>query len=147
MADSFSKKEKQKIKAQKKKDKQARKDARKAEDKGGSLENMLAYVDENGMIVSAPPDLSKKKKEIKAEEIELGVPKKDDSPVEEVVLSGKVSFFNDGKGYGFIKDKGSQTSYFVHMNNCEEPIVEGDQVQFLLERSDRGMIAVKVKKI
>ena len=146
MADSFSKKEKQKRKAQKKKEKQARKEARKAEEKSGSLEDMMAYVDENGNIVDTPPDENKKKKEIKASDIELGVPKKEELP-EDSIFQGRVTFFNNDKGYGFIKDKHSQESYFVHMNNCQEPIGEGDNVQFELERGDKGMIAVKVKKI
>ncbi|UKN02325.1 cold shock domain-containing protein [Paracrocinitomix mangrovi] len=147
MADSFSKKEQQKKKAQKKKEKLARKEERKAQDKGSSLEAMMAYVDENGVIVDTPPDENKKKKTIKAEDIELGIPKSENLPEEESLYNGRVTFFNDDKGYGFIKDKNSSTSYFVHMNNCQEPIVEGDNVQFLTERGDRGMMAVQVKKI
>jgi cold shock CspA family protein len=144
MADSFSKKEKQKKKAQKKKEKLARKEARKAEDKSGKLEDMLAYVDEYGNIVDAPPDETKKKEEIKAEDIVLGVPTKVHNP-EDDIFHGRVSFFNTDKGYGFIKDKNSKESYFVHMNNCQAPIAENDNVEFELERGDRGMVAVKVK--
>lgn len=146
MADSFSKKEKQKKKALKRKEKLAKKEAKKSDEKSGKLEDMLAYVDENGNIVDSPPDQTTKKKEIKAEDIELGVPKKEFEPVE-TEFEGRVSFFNDGKGYGFIKDKNSNESYFVHMNNCQEPIVENDRVQFELEKGDRGMVAVKVKKV
>jgi cold shock CspA family protein len=145
MADSFSKKEKEKKKAQKRKEKAARKEARKNEDKSGKLEDMIAYVDENGNIVDTPPDETKKKKEIKAEDIVLGVPQKEVLP-DDHLYEGKVTFFNDDKGYGFIKDRDSQESYFVHMNNCQEPIGEGDRVQFETERGDRGMQAVKVKK-
>lgn len=146
MPDSFSKKEKQKRKAQKKKEKQARKEARKSEDKSSSLEDMLAYVDANGNIVDTPPDENQKKKEIKAEDIELGVPKKEDLP-EDTLFEGAVTFFNNDKGYGFIKDKNSQESYFVHINNCRQPIEERDKVEFELERGDKGMVAVNVKKI
>lgn len=147
MADSFSKKEKQKKKAQKKKEKLARKEARKSEEKSGKLEDMLAYVDEFGNIVDSPPDENAKKQEIKAEDIEVGIPKKEDLPEEELITEGRVTFFNDGKGYGFIKDKNSQESYFVHVNNCKEPIVEGDNVSFELEKGDRGLQAVQVKKV
>ena len=147
MADSFSKKEQQKRKAQRKKEKQARKEARKSEDKGSSLDDMIAYVDENGMIVDTPPDENKKKVEIKAESIEIGIPKKEDMPEADAELQGTVAFFNDGKGYGFIKDRDTQESYFVHANNCMEPIVEGDRVQFETERGPKGMVAIKVKKI
>ena len=146
MADSYNKKENQRKKAQKKKEKQARKVAKKGEEKSGKLEDMLAYVDENGNIVESPPDQTRKKKEIKAEDIELGVPKKEELP-EDFIFQGQVTFFNTDKGYGFIKDRNSQESYFVHLNNCMEPIAESDKVQFELEKGDRGMVATKVKKI
>jgi len=147
MPDSFSKKEKQKRKAQKKKEKAARKEARQSEGKGSSLDDMIAYVDENGMIVDTPPDQTAKKEEIDASSIEIGVPKKEDLPEEETIKEGKVNFFNHDKGYGFIKDKNSQDSFFVHMNNCQEPITEGDKVQFETESGPKGMVAIKVKKI
>jgi cold shock CspA family protein len=147
MADSFNKKEKQKRKDQKKKEKAARKEARKLEEKDGGLDAMMAYVDENGQLMDTPPDETKKKVEIKAENIEIGVPKKEDLPEEDPIHEGKVTFFNDEKGYGFIKDKLSQESFFVHMNNCQEPIGEADKVQFELEQSPKGMAAIKVKKI
>lgn len=146
MADSFSKKEKEKKKAQRKKEKLARKEAKKDQEKSGKLEDMLAYVDEFGNILDTPPDETKKKKKIKAEDITLGVPKKEEIAVD-IIHEGKVSFFNDNKGFGFIKDKNSQESYFVHMYNCLEPIQESDKVQFELEKGDRGLAAVKVKKI
>ena len=146
MPDSFSKKEKQKRKAQKKKEKEARKQARKEEGKGGSWEDMIAYVDEHGNIVDSAPDETVKKEEINAEDIELGIPKKEYSE-EDSLFHGRVSFFNDDKGYGFIKDRDSQESYFVHVNNCLQPIAEGDKVEFETERGDKGMVAVKVKKV
>ena len=145
MPDSFSKKEKQKKKAQKKKEKAARKEARQSEKKGGSLDDMIAYVDEYGNIVDTPPDESQRE-EINAEDIELGVPKREESE-EDSWYQGRVSFFNDDKGYGFIQDKNSRDSYFVHVNNCQEPIGEGDQVEFELEKGEKGMAAVNVKKI
>ena len=146
MADSFSKKEQQKKKAQKKKEKQAKKEARQAnKSAGGSLDDMLAYVDEYGRIVDTPPDESKKK-EIKAEDIDISVPKSEDIEEEDFELKGRVSFFNEGKNYGFIKDKNSNESYFVHANNCVVPISEGDNVSFKIEKSPKGFIAVDVKK-
>lgn len=147
MADSFSKKQKEKKKAQKRKEKLARKEARKSEEKSGKLDDMIAYVDEFGNIVDTPPDETKKKKEIKAEDIEVAVPKSESIPLEEQEFVGKVTFFNDDKGYGFIKDRDSQESYFVHMNNCLQPIVENDRVEFGLEPGQKGLQAVKVKKI
>jgi len=145
MPDSYSKKEREKKKNQKKKEKQNRKEARSSEEKKSSLDDMMAYVDENGMIVDTPPDENVKKKEIKAENIEIGVPKKEDIP-EDHTYEGKVSFFNSGKGYGFIKDKNSQESYFVHINNCRDELTEGDRVEFEVEKGERGLVAVRVKK-
>lgn len=146
MADSFSKKEKQKRKAQKKKEKQARKEARKAEEKPSSFDEMIAYVNERGEIVDTPPDETAKKPEINAEDIELGIPKKERLP-DDHFYSGKVSFFNEGKGYGFIQDRDSTNSYFVHINNCQAQIAENDKVEFQIEKGEKGMVAVKVKKV
>lgn len=145
MADSFSKKEKEKKKAQKRKEKLARKEARKAEEKSGKLDDMLAYVDEFGNIVDTPPDETQKKKEVKLEDIEVSVPKTESVPLEEQTFEGKVTFFNDDKGYGFIKDIHSQESYFVHMNNCLQPIAENDRVTFGLEPGQKGLQATNVK--
>lgn len=144
--ETFNKKEKEKKKLQKKKEKLAKKEARKAEGgSGGGLDDMIAYVDENGVITDTPPDPTKKKKEIKAESIVLGVPKKEDIE-EKIHFEGKVTFFNDEKGYGFIKDKDSQESYFVHINNMQDEISEGDKVAFEIEPGPKGMVAIKVKK-
>ena len=139
-------KEKEKKKQQKKKEKEARKAARKEQESGGGLDAMMAYVDENGVISDTPPDPTKKRKEIKAENIQLGY-KKEDVDEADLIHEGKVTFFNNDKGYGFIKDKDSQDSYFVHINNCKDPIDEGDKVSYELEPGQKGMAAVKVKKI
>ena len=53
---SFIKKQKEKIKAQKKKEKAERKKERQSNKKEGNLDNMLAYLDEDGNIVSGKPD-------------------------------------------------------------------------------------------
>lgn len=65
----------------------------------GGFENMIAYVDENGMISSTPPDPSKKTAII-ADNIELGIPKREDTGP--VIYTGKVDFYNNDKGFGFI---------------------------------------------
>src|SRR5690606_2231679 len=98
--ETYSKKEKEKKRLKKRQDKLAKKEERKASSEGGGLENMMAYVDENGNITDTPPDPALKKKIIKASSIEIGVPKR----VEEDLTTerqGKISFFNDSKGYGF----------------------------------------------
>ncbi|NRA13111.1 MAG: cold shock domain-containing protein [Crocinitomicaceae bacterium] len=142
-SETFGKKEKEKKKQQKKKEKMMRKEDRKANSDGGGLDNMMAYVDENGQISDTPPDPTVKKKVIKAENIEIGVPKKEDV-VYDPVHHGRVSFFEHSKGYGFIKENDSQESYFVHINNCNDEITEGNQVSYELEKGPKGMVAVKV---
>lgn len=141
--ETFSKKEKEKKKIQKRKEKAAKKEARKENATSGSLDDMIAYVDENGVITDTPPDPTKKKKVIKASSIEIGIPKREDVYIDPV-HQGIVSFFNDEKGYGFIKDLESQDSYFVHINNTKEPISEGNKVSFELESGPKGPVAVKV---
>ena len=60
---------------------------------------------------------------------------------------GKVKWFNDAKGYGFINDLQSQESVFVHINKLSEAIKEGDKVTFETERSPKGLSAIRVKKV
>ena len=101
MAESWNKKEREKKKQKEKKDKKEKMQERKDNaSKGKSLDDMMAYVDENGNISSKPPD-PRRKVEIKAEDIEIGVPKYVESEPQE--RTGKITFFNQEKGFGFIK--------------------------------------------
>lgn len=75
MAISFSKRELEKKKQGKKLEKQQRKEERKANRGGSSLDDMIAYVDANGMITDTPPDMSSKPK-VDAETIAVFVPKR-----------------------------------------------------------------------
>ncbi len=147
-SETFNKKEKEKKRAQKKKEKQARKEERKANSAaGGSLDDMIAYVDENGNITDTPPDPEKMKKKVKASSIEIGVPKQVDDFDYDAERRGKVAFFNHNKGYGFIYQDGTQDKYFVHQNGVKQPIQEGDRVSFTLEKGQRGLNAINVKLI
>lgn len=143
--ETFQKKEVRNKKEKKRKDKEKKRLARKEEGKKNSLDDMIAYVDENGMITSTPPDPDKKKKEVKLEDIEIGVPKRDSGNPEDFVRKGIVKFFSDDKGYGFIKDMNTQESIFVHINNVEEPIKENNKVSFEVEKGPKGLTAVRVK--
>ncbi|MFA6951257.1 MAG: cold shock domain-containing protein [Lentimicrobiaceae bacterium] len=141
------KQEKEKQKQKKKKDKAAKKIERLAGARDGSnLDDMIAYVDEYGQITSTPPD-PLQKGIIKVEDIDIEVRNKNVSRNEDTPRTGVVSFFNDSKGYGFIKDSVSQESLFVHINSLDGPIKEGDIVTFMTERSPKGMNATNVKKI
>lgn len=141
--ESFSKKEKENNKAKKRKEKEARKAENKANSRGGGLDAMMAYVDEYGNIVDSPPDPNRKI-EINEEDIEIGVPKRAEREADEP-NTGRVTFFNDSKGYGFIKDSDNQESYFVHINACIDQIKENDKVTYDLEKGQKGWNAVNVK--
>jgi cold shock CspA family protein len=141
--ETFGKKEKEKQRLKHRQDKQQKMEERKANaKKGKSLDEMMAYIDENGNISSMPPD-PKKKKVFKQEDMNTGVPVHEE---EDPIRNGIVTFFNDAKGYGFIKDTKTQESVFVHANQLSELIKENDKVNFMVERGPKGLNAVNVKK-
>jgi len=145
MSETWNKKEREKKKQQNKKEKAERKLERqeKAKD-GNNLESMLAYLDENGNLSSKPPD-PRKKIIVNAEDIEIGVPKHQPVNPEDLIRKGIVTFFNDAKGYGFIKDLETQESIFVHINSLTEAIKENNKVIFEVEMGPKGANAVSVK--
>jgi CspA family cold shock protein len=61
--------------------------------------------------------------------------------------TGKVKFFNDAKGFGFIKDANSEKEYFVHSNDVNESIKKDDEVTFELREGAKGLNAVNVKLV
>ena len=144
---TWNKIEKEKKKAKKKKDKAAKKlDRAGTSADGNSLDEMIAYVDEFGRISDTPPDPADKEV-IKAEDIEVGTRKKEDmEPVDEN-RTGIVTFFNDSKGFGFIKDLVSGESIFVHINQVLEPVIENNKVTFKVERGPKGLSATDVKVV
>ena len=107
---------------------------------------MIAYVDEYGNITSTPPDPAKKN-EIKAEDIEIGVPSRDNDHETTTERTGIITFFNDAKGYGFIRDSMTKESVFVHMNNFLDDLREGDKVSFTIEKGPKGPSAKEVRLI
>lgn len=60
---------------------------------------------------------------------------------------GKVKFFNESKGFGFIKDDESGTEYFVHVTGLVDQIRENDEVSFELKEGKKGLNAVNVKQL
>ena len=144
---TWNKKDREQQKQKARKEKEERKKERKEHaQKGKSLEQMMAYLDENGNISSSPPD-PRKKKEIKLEDIEIGVPKLKPIDPKDLIRKGTVTFFNDSKGYGFIKNTETQDSIFVHVNGLTTQIKEGDKVTFEVEMGQKGPTAVKVSKV
>ncbi|MBK5278711.1 MAG: cold shock domain-containing protein [Bacteroidia bacterium] len=143
--ETWSKKEKEDKKKKKKKEKEAKKEERKAQGTK-SFEDMIVYMDENGNFTSTPPDPTKRVA-IREEDIEIGVPKNRVTVQADPNRKGTVTFFNDSKGYGFIKDSDSQDSVFVHLNGLIDQIKENNKVSFRIEMGHKGPNAVDVKLI
>lgn len=140
-SNSFNKREVEKRKQEKRKEKQQRKEERK-NNPTDSFEDMIAYVDEFGVITDTPPEV--KRESVDLEDIEISTPKKAETD-ENQELIGRVEFFDEGKGFGFIKDRDSVNKYFFHKSNVEGDIKENNIVSYKLERGKRGMNAVEVK--
>jgi CspA family cold shock protein len=60
-------------------------------------------------------------------------------------MQGTVKFFNETKGFGFIKPNNSNTDIFVHSSGLIDEIRENDLVEYEEERGKKGMNAVNVK--
>lgn len=141
--ETFGKKEKEKQRQKHKQDKREKMEERKANaKKGKSLDEMMAYIDENGNLSATPPD-PRKKVIFRQEDMNTGVPV---HPKEDPVRQGVVSSFNNEKGYGFIKDLNTQESIFVHVNQLSEPIKENNKVSFEVRQGPKGLSALNVKK-
>lgn len=143
---SFNKREKEKQRAKDKQEKKEKMAERKATKKEQSLDDMMAYLDENGNLSTTPPDPSKKKI-FNADEIEIGVPQQRELTPEELVRTGSITFLNTAKGFGFIKDSQTGESIFFHQNNLSEQVKEGDRLSFETESGVRGPVAINIKKI
>ena len=139
---SFNKKEVEKRKEQKRKEKSKRKEERKTNPGSKSFDDMIAYVDANGMNTDTKPDLTIKKPEIELDQILISAPKHEEE--ESVGMQGRVEYFNEEKGYGFIKDLGSTNKYFFHISKAPKNIKVGDVVLFELERGHKGNNAINI---
>ncbi|MGI9076683.1 MAG: cold-shock protein [Gemmatimonadaceae bacterium] len=64
--------------------------------------------------------------------------------------SGRVKWFNDAKGYGFIEQEGGE-DVFVHFSAISmdgfKTLAEGQQVQFEIKTGDKGLHAVNVERV
>lgn len=61
--------------------------------------------------------------------------------------TGKVKFFNNEKGFGFITSEDGSKDVFVHKTGLIDQIREDDQVEFELEETPKGPSAINVKKV
>ena len=62
-----------------------------------------------------------------------------------IMNKGTVKFFNDARGFGFIKDENSSKEYFVHSTGIKDSIRENDSVTLDLQEGRKGLNAVNVK--
>lgn len=141
--ETFNKKEVKNKKEKKRKDKEKKRELRKSEGKKSTFDDMIAYVDEFGRISSVPPDPNNKIT-VAGEDIEL-TPSRKPKEGSDFQKEGQVVTFNKSRGFGFIRELDSKKSYFVHVNNIEEPIQDNDIVIFEIGKGDKGPVALKVK--
>ncbi|HVN58837.1 MAG TPA: cold shock domain-containing protein [Bacteroidales bacterium] len=142
--ETSGKKEVKKKQEQKRKEKDQKRALKKSEGKKSSFEDMIAYVDEFGKISSTPPDPNKITV-TDASSIELEVTRNKPEFAANPERKGIVSFFNESKGFGFIRDLESNQRVFVHANNLLEPVKEDNIVIFETVRGSKGIAAMKVR--
>ncbi len=64
------------------------------------------------------------------------------------MIAGKVKWFSDEKGYGFIEQADGSPDVFVHFSAIQgqgfRSLNEGDEVEFEVERGQKGLQATNV---
>ena len=136
------KKEKKKLKQ--KQEKREKMEERKANASKKSLDDMMAYIDEDGNLTTTPPD-PQKKRVFNLEDIEIGVPKQQEEDPN-AVNEGTITYFNESRGFGFITSRRYMDRLFFHINSAMEQVKENDIVTFDVEKGPRGLTAVNVRK-
>ena len=141
--ETFNKRSKEQKRLKRRQDKLEKMEERKTGDKKAkSLDDMMAYVDENGNISDTPPD-PKNKRVYNQEDIQIGIPP---GNIRDNTRTGIINFFNEEKGFGFIIEDGTREKIFVHTSNLLEPVRINDKVKYETQFSDRGLVAIHVKK-
>ncbi|WP_039053776.1 cold-shock protein [Sphingobacterium sp. T2] len=115
-----------------KKKKKKRAQRQESNDKGKSLEEMFAYVDENGNISDTPPV---KKYEFKEEDLVR--------PEEEYAY-GKVSFYNEAGQYGFIRDNETRENVYFNFKILGFVLHQDQKVKFKSKSSRQGLQVTEV---
>jgi cold shock CspA family protein len=140
--ETFTKKDREKQRVKKQLEKKEKMNERKLnKEKGKSLEDMMAYVDDNGNLPNRPTD-PRKKKVYRKDDMLISVPKQEDIP--DVQRTGVVTYFNEQKGFGFINDSETGMRIFFHVNETSTLLNENDKVIFRLEKGPKGPVAMSV---
>jgi len=142
--ETSNKKEVKNKKDKKRKEKAKKRLLKKESGKTTNFDDMIAYVDEFGMITSTPPD-PKKKLVVDVADIELGATKNEPLDKADFIRKGVVTFFNESKGFGFIRDMETKQDVFVHVNNTQDTIKENNMVTFEIGKGPKGPTALNVK--
>lgn len=61
------------------------------------------------------------------------------------MATGRVKFFNETKGFGFITPEGGGEDIFVHSSGIVDRVRENDSVTYDVENGKKGLNAVNVK--
>ena len=147
MAEFFSKRDREKKKQHARKEKEEKKRERKESTRNGnSLADMMAYIDENGNLTSIPQD-PKRKLDFSINEIQISAPKATELNSTDEYEEGIVTFFNEEKGYGFIREAKTKQSIFVHNKQLLMPIKIDNKVRFLITKGIKGPEAIEVSMI
>lgn len=142
--ESFNKKEKEKKRLQKKQQKEFKKQERMSNsDKGKTLDEMYAYVDEFGNLTSVPPQ----ERALRNNNNLVLTRGERTKGQESKTRTGIVTFFNVSKGFGFIKDAQTNEKIFMHISSLAEPVEEEMEVSFTVQQSARGLVASTVKPV
>jgi cold shock CspA family protein len=140
--ETLGKKEVRNKKEKKRKEKLEKREKKKTEGKS-SFNDMIAYVDEFGQIRSTPQDPDKTII-FDSENKGFVAPKKTPEKNRETERKGVVTFLNEEKGFGFIRDNESGQKYFFHISGLLEPVKQNSNVIFEKTKSPRGISAIKV---
>lgn len=142
--ETFNKRAKEQKRLKERQDKREKMEERKLnKQKGLKLEDMMAYVDDNGNITDKPQD-PRLKKVFRLEDIRIDIPAGNER---DSTHTGKLQFFDNEKGFGFIIDDATQNRVFLHHSNIDFPAQLNDSLKFDVQPGERGPVAINVSKL
>lgn len=140
MAETFSKKEREKKKRQIRLEKEQRKQERKEQSRNGNnMDEMMAYLDVEGNLTNLPPDQQPRH--------QRKPDNSNNSKNDGSFRTGTIKFIDYKKGFGFIKDSVTQESIFVQTNVLPATVNKTGKVKFKTRQDSRGLSAIFVENI